>query len=123
MLDLVQPCARPRGTPRARFRRSKWKAPLSSQRTTSPSIKQDRTLRWVTASTNEQEPVRPVIAAPGNQADADGISALHKAIAVVLIYVLEPDGGLSARVGRQGSMNFASVASRLPRRSINMRSI
>jgi hypothetical protein len=33
---------------------------------------------------------------------------------------LEPDGGLSAGDGRQGSMNLVSAASRLRIRSINM---
>jgi hypothetical protein len=48
---------------------------------------------------HEWEPVRPVIAAPGNQPDADGISTRHKAVAVVL-NLLNPVGAGRRTIGR-----------------------
>ena len=48
---------------------------------------------------HEREAVRPVIAAPGDQPDADGISTRHKAIAVVL-NLMNPVGAGRRTVGR-----------------------
>ena len=69
-----------------RRRRSTWKAatPLSSQHTTSPSIRQERTLRWFTASNHQREAGSPVIAAPGQQSDAHRIATGHQPIAIVV---------------------------------------
>jgi hypothetical protein len=52
---------------------------------------------------HERKAVRPVIAAPGDEPDADGISGRLKAITVVLDFMnpLVPDGGRSAGGGRQ----------------------
>ena len=66
--------------------------------------------------------LRPVIAALGDEPDAHGVASGHQPEAVVLDLVnpVEPDGGLSAGDGRQGSMNLVSAARRLRIRSINM---
>ena len=48
---------------------------------------------------HEREAVRPVIAAPGNQPDADGIAPRHQAVAVVLDFV-NPVGAGRRAVGR-----------------------
>ena len=58
--------------------------PLSSQHTTSPSIRQDRTLRWFTASTTSGIALRPVVAPAGDQPDAHGVAPGHEPEAVVL---------------------------------------
>ena len=64
---------------------------------------------------------RPVVASAGDKPDADGIATGHEPESVVLDFVkFDPDGGLSAGDGRQGSMNLVSAASRLRIRSINM---
>ena len=47
---------------------------------------------------HERKAVGPVIAAPGNQPDADGISPRHKAIAVVL-NLMNPVGAGRRTVG------------------------
>jgi hypothetical protein len=65
--------------------------------------------------------LRPVVAPAGDQPDAHGVPARHEPEAIVLDFVkFDPDGGLSAGDGRQGSMNLVSAASRLRIRSINM---
>ena len=38
---------------------------------------------------HEREAVRPVVAAAGNQPDADGVAPGHQAIAVVLDFVIQ----------------------------------
>jgi hypothetical protein len=48
---------------------------------------------------DQRKASRPVVAAPGNQPDADGISARHKAIAVVL-NLMNPVGAGRRAVGR-----------------------
>ena len=48
---------------------------------------------------HERKAVRPVIAAPGDQPDADGIPTRHKAIAVVL-NLMNPVGAGRRTVGR-----------------------
>ena len=48
---------------------------------------------------HERKAVRPVVAAPGNQPDADGIAPRHQAIAVVLDFV-NPVGAGRRAVGR-----------------------
>ena len=48
---------------------------------------------------HEREAVRPVVAAPGNQPDADGIAPGHQPIAVVLDFV-QPAGAGRRTVGR-----------------------
>ena len=60
---------------------------------------------------HEREALRPVIAAPGDQPDADGISPRHKAIAVVL-NLMNPVGAGRRTVGgdgRHGSMKRRTV--------------
>ena len=47
---------------------------------------------------HEREAVRPVVAAPGNQPDADGIASRHEPIAVVLDLV-NPVGAGRGLVG------------------------
>jgi hypothetical protein len=56
--------------------------PRSSQHTTSPSIRQDRTLRWFTASATSG--LRPVVTPARDQPDAHRIPARHEPVAVVL---------------------------------------
>jgi hypothetical protein len=66
--------------------------------------------------------LRPVVTSAGDQTDAHRIAPAHQPETVVLDLVnpVGADGGLSARDGRQGSMNLVSAASRLRIRSINM---
>ena len=51
--------------------------------TISPSIRQDRTLRWFTASIR-REAICPVVAPSGNQPDAHGIPPGHSLLSRVL---------------------------------------
>jgi hypothetical protein len=100
--------------------------PCASQRTTSPSIKAGPHLEVVHGCDQEREALRPVVAPAGDKPDADRVTTRHEPKPVVLDLVdpvgtSEPDGGLSAADGRQGSMKAArSAASRLRIRSINM---
>ena len=48
---------------------------------------------------HEREAVRPVVAAPGNQPDADGIAPRHQPVAVVLD-LMQPVGAGRRAVGR-----------------------
>ena len=110
--------------PGARRCRRSWNevTPCSSQHTTSPSIRQERTLRWFTASTTRGA-LRPVVAPAGDQPDAHGVAACHQPDAVVLDLVnpVEAGRGLSAGDGRHGSMKLArSADKRLRIRSINI---
>jgi hypothetical protein len=62
-------------------------------------------------------------ASSGDQPDAHRIASGHEPVAVVLDFMnpVEPDGGLSAGDGRQGSMKLVrSADKRLRIRSINM---
>jgi hypothetical protein len=88
---------------------STWNAatPLSSQQTTSPSIRQERTFRWLTAcTTSGNRGGGPIVAPTGDQPDAHGATPSHEAVAVVLDLVNPSGPGrrLSAGEGRQGSI-------------------
>ena len=60
---------------------------------------------------HQRETIRPVIAPPGNQADADGISTHHQPEAIVLDLV-DPTGPRRRMVGRgwQARLNEAGPA-------------
>jgi hypothetical protein len=64
--------------------RANTATPLSSQATASPSIRHDRTLGAFTASHDRRVAWRPVVAVPGQQPDANRITAGHQLVAVVL---------------------------------------
>ena len=72
--------------------------PCASQHTNSPSIRHERTLT-VHRLNHQRETVRPVVAAAGDQPDADRIATRHETIAVVLDLV-NPAGSGRRTVGR-----------------------
>ena len=69
-----------------RRRRSTWKTatPRSSQHTTSPSIRHERTLRWLTASTISGKRLDQSLPRLSQQPDAHRIAPGHEPVAVVL---------------------------------------
>ena len=76
--------------------------PRSSQHTTSPSTRQERTLRWFTAPTTRGIALRPVVAPPGDQPDAHRVAPGHEPEHVVLDLVNPVGAGRGACRLRMG---------------------
>ena len=72
-------------------------------------------LKAVHCLDHKREADRPVVAAAGDQPDADGVPASHEPVAVVfdLVNPVRAGGGRSAGQGRQGSMKRVGMAAGL----------